>query len=447
MMKTFILRTQSLLSSTDSTLRFGNDNEIVIPFCEIDELEKNSRTFSEKGRIAKKILEYLNSFKITELLSEKGVKQKNGSTLRIERNFSDVELPGIDLPSLTFDERRCLQIALGLKNKVSKRPVILVTKNPALRLKAKSIGIQAQYFKDDVFPSLEEQYKGRIDCITSSEKMDLFFEQDSIEPKSIYNYAQFPWMPNMFLSIKSADGKSSALARYDGEKIVKLNYISHTPLGVITANAGQTMLKEALLTPADIAPLVIVKAPAGTGKTYISLAVALEETMRANKYQQILVTAPVEEIGEHIGYLPGDVDSKISPHIGGILDNAKQLLNKGSDKKLRKPESLISHGTMAIQAIGMLRGRTITDTFFIIDETQNIEPDDIKSIVTRAAKGSKFVFLGDPTQIDNPALNEKYNGLVYLSEKMKDSPLAWQIALNDNESVRSDLARYAASIL
>ena len=95
----------------------------------------------------------------------------------------------------------------------------------------------------------------------------------------------------------------------------------------------------------------------------------------------------------------------------------------------------------------MLRGRTITDTFFIIDETQNIEPDDIKSIVTRAAKGSKFVFLGDPTQIDNPALNEKYNGLVYLSEKMKDSPLAWQIALNDNESVRSDLARYAASIL
>ena len=316
MMKTFILRTQSLLSSTDSTLRFGNDNEIVIPFCEIDELEKNSRTFSEKGRIAKKILEYLNSFKITELLSEKGVKQKNGSTLRIERNFSDVELPGIDLPSLTFDERRCLQIALGLKNKVSKRPVILVTKNPALRLKAKSIGIQAQYFKDDVFPSLEEQYKGRIDCITSSEKMDLFFEQNSIEPKSIYNYAQFPWMPNMFLNIKSADGKSSALARYDGEKIVKLNYISHTPLGVITANAGQTMLKEALLTPADIAPLVIVKAPAGTGKTYISLAVALEETMRANKYQQILVTAPVEEIGEHIGYLPGDVDSKYNGNSG-----------------------------------------------------------------------------------------------------------------------------------
>ena len=129
------------------------------------------------------------------------------------------------------------------------------------------------------------------------------------------------------------------------------------------------------------------------------------------------------------------------------MDNTKQLLNKGSDKKVKKPESLLSNGTMAIQAIAMLRGRTITDTFFIIDETQNIDPDVIKSIVTRAAKGSKFVFLGDPTQIDNPALNERYNGLVYLSEKMKDSPLAWQIALNDDESVRSDLARYAASIL
>lgn len=447
MMKTFILRTHSLLSSVDSTLRFGNDNEIVIPFCEIDGLEKTSITFSEKGRIAKKILEYLNSFKTTELLGEKGVKQKNGSTLRIERGFSDVELPGIDLPSLAFDEKRCLQIALGLKNKVSKRPVILVTKNAALRLKAKSIGIQAQYFKDDVFPSLEEQYRGRIDCITSSDKLNLFFENGSIEPKAIYNYAQYPWMPNMFLNIKSADGKSSALARYNGKKIVKLTYISHKPLGVIAANAGQTMLKEALLTPADIAPLVIVKAPAGTGKTYISLAVALEETMKVNKYQQILVTAPVEEIGEPIGFLPGDVDAKVSPHIGGILDNTKQLLNKGSDKKVKKPESLLSNGTMAIQAIAMLRGRTITDTFFIIDETQNIDPDVIKSIVTRAAKGSKFVFLGDPTQIDNPALNERYNGLVYLSEKMKDSPLAWQIALNDNESVRSELARYAASIL
>ena len=367
--------------------------------------------------------------------------------MRIERGFSDVELPGIDLPSLAFDEKRCLQIALGLKNKVSKRPVILVTKNAALRLKAKSIGIQAQYFKDDVFPSLEEQYRGRIDCITSSDKLNLFFENGSIEPKAIYNYAQYPWMPNMFLNIKSADGKSSALARYNGKKIVKLTYISHKPLGVIAANAGQTMLKEALLTPADIAPLVIVKAPAGTGKTYISLAVALEETMKVNKYQQILVTAPVEEIGEPIGFLPGDVDAKVSPHIGGILDNTKQLLNKGSDKKVKKPESLLSNGTMAIQAIAMLRGRTITDTFFIIDETQNIDPDVIKSIVTRAAKGSKFVFLGDPTQIDNPALNERYNGLVYLSEKMKDSPLAWQIALNDNESVRSELARYAASIL
>lgn len=192
MMKTFILRTQSLLSSTDSTLRFGNDNEIVIPFCEIDELEKNSRTFSEKGRIAKKILEYLNSFKITELLSEKGVKQKNGSTLRIERNFSDVELPGIDLPSLTFDERRCLQIALGLKNKVSKRPVILVTKNPALRLKAKSIGIQAQYFKDDVFPSLEEQYKGRIDCITSSEKWTCFLSRILLSQSQFTIMLSFP---------------------------------------------------------------------------------------------------------------------------------------------------------------------------------------------------------------------------------------------------------------
>jgi PhoH-like ATPase len=158
--------------------------------------------------------------------------------------------------------------------------------------------------------------------------------------------------------------------------------------------------------------------------------------------------------------LPGDIEEKLSPYLAGIKDNLSILHKSGSKQELDKKSRdsfadgpyedgsyFFAKGMVQIQAIGFLRGRSIVDTYFIIDETQNIEPDTIKSIVTRAGEGSKFIFLGDPTQIDNPNLTERYNGLVYLSEKMKGNPMCAQIALADSESVRSELARKAAQIL
>lgn len=289
-----------------------------------------------------------------------------------------------------------------------------------------------------------------MECKTSGVKLDLFFQNGFMTIKNIYQYTTIEWMPNLFLEIKSDDGKS-ALGRYDGEKIVKLNYINYHPYGITPKHAGQNMLLEALMEKVDKAPLVIVKGGAGTGKTFMSLAVALDQTFKAtNKsYTRIMVTTPVETVGgERIGFLPGDVEEKFSPHLGGIKDNLRQLLSQGKKAEQDKSvESYFKSGKIQIEPIGFLRGRTITDTIFIIDETQNISPDDIKSIVTRNGEGSKFIFLGDPTQIDNPQLNERYNGLVYLSEKFKDDSMAWHISLPDKESVRSKLARRAAEIL
>lgn len=152
-----------------------------------------------------------------------------------------------------------------------------------------------------------------------------------------------------------------------------------------------------------------------------------------------------------IGYLPGEVDDKMSPYLAGIKDNLAILINSDSQRKkgscYEDGRYYFESGMIQIQAIDLLRGRSIIDTLFIIDETQNIEPDMIKTIVTRAARGSKFVFLGDPTQVDNPNLNERYNGLVYLSEKMKGVEECIQITLMGEESVRSDLAKKAADIL
>lgn len=446
--KIFVLRTHSLVSKENSTLCFDSDNEVVIPFPILDELEKISQEFSAKGVNARKILEYLSSFKISELTSDKGVIQLNGSTLRLVKEKPDEK---IELSNLKPLDLKCLQIVKFLMNENKKTPVILVTKNAALRIKANSIGIKAQSFKDDLYPTLKEQYTGRIECKTNDIKLEHFYKNGFMPTKDIISSNQIEWVTNMFLLIKSPT--SSAIGRYDGKNIVKLNYQDYHPYGITPKNIGQKMIVEALMESTERAPLVIIKGGAGTGKTYQSLAVALEQTLLASPkvYSQILVSSPTQTVGqERLGFLPGEIEDKFNPHLGGIMDNVKILCqSRKIDNKNSKhtQKSLFDNGTIQVQPIGFLRGRTIVNSFFIIDETQNISPDDIKSIVTRIGEGSKFIFLGDPTQIDNPLLNERYNGLVYLSERMKNNPLAWQITLTEEESVRSKLAKEASKIL
>ena len=451
--KHFVLRTNSLVAKEGikTLLSFDSDNQIDIPMPILDELENLTHEYNHKAKNAQAILTYLASWNINSLKSKEGVKQRNGSTLRLVSGFEDINIP---LANLSPIDRKCLQIAKGIKQ-TEKCNVILVTKNAALRIKANSIGINAQDFRDDIFPSISEQYKGRISCQASESKINDFYTYGALPIKGIYNYSSIEWLPNLFLEITCPTNQQlSAIGRYDGKQIVKLSFSDYHPFGISTQNAGQLMLLEALIQPSKIAPIVIAKGGAGTGKTYVSLAAAMEQTYGPSKktYSQIMVSTPTETVGqERIGFLPGDIGDKFNPHLGGIKDNLRILLEKSNSNKkgvsTKNVESYFNDGKIQVQPIGFLRGKTITDTFFIIDETQNIAPDDIKSIVSRAGKESKFVFLGDPTQIDNPQLNENYNGLVYLSEKMKDVPLAWQISLQDNESVRSELARLAAKIL
>lgn len=443
--KVFVLRTHALLSSYESTLKFGNDNEIVIPLAVIDELRTLKHESFEKGRIARDLLEYINSFSTDELMSDKGVIQKNGSILKICKNFKSVE---IKEEGLTPAEKRTLQTCLGIMQEQNKN-VILVTNNLSLQLKAKSLGITAESFKDETFPRLSEQYTGRGEVFTRDDIIDAFYQNGFIETKDVFNNSEVEFVENKFFVINSPSNKS-ALGIFKGGKIVKLNHQEEHPYEVRAKNVGQKFLLEALLD--DDCPLVVIKGNAGTGKTYCTLAAGLQRTEK-NVYSRILVTRSVTAT-EQYGFLPGDIEEKLSPYLAGIKDNLSILIN-GSKKKKNGDNNItfedgkyfFEKGIVQIQAIGFLRGRSIVDTYFIIDETQNIEPDVIKSIVTRAGEGSKFIFLGDPTQIDNPNLNERYNGLVYLSEKMKGNPMCTQVSLSDDESVRSKLARDAAKIL
>ena len=444
MSKIFVLRTSALLSSRESTLKFGDDNIIVIPLAVVDELRKMRHESAEKERIAKGILEYLNSFPVSELMEKKGVVQKNGRTLMVAQNFNDIN---IEVEGLTIPELRTLQVCKGLKRENIGMEVILVTNNLSLQLKAKLFGIKAESFKDEIFPKLSDQYTGRQIAYTSDDTIDLFYGKGMINKEEIFDYKKIEFVENEFFVLNSES--KSALGVFKNGRIVKLNYSNSSPYGITPKNVGQKFMLEALQSDC---PLVVIKGSAGTGKTFCALAAALEQTERNSTFSRILVTRSVTST-EKYGYLPGDIEKKLSPYLAGVKDNLAILINgkhkknKMNDETYEEGDYYFEKGIVQIQAIGFLRGRSIVDTYFIIDETQNIEPDTIKSIVTRASEGSKFVFLGDPTQIDNPSLTERYNGLVYLSEKMKGNPLCMQVALDDSESVRSKLAREAAKIL
>lgn len=444
MRKIFVLRINSLLSSADSTMRFGSDNEVVIPLAVIDELQ-NYRGKPEKKKVADSILSYIETFDIAKLMKE-GARQANGSILKIATNHYDIP---INIEGINDTDRRIFQVCVGLQQENKSKKIILVSKNSAIRIKARALGINAEDFRDDLFPTAPEQYSGRVHIETTAKAINDFFEQKYLAISDVIKDSEITWIHNMFTEISAVDSTQTALGRYDGEKIVPLVFWDKNfPYGVKAKNAGQRMLMECLLMDWTKAPLVIVKGGAGTGKTFCSLAAALQG-VEEETYSRILVATPSETVGnERLGFLPGDMKDKISPYLGGIKDNLSILINgKSKQPSYENGEYYFEKGLIEVQPIGFLRGRTIVNSLFIIDETQNIDPGDIKSIVTRHAEGSKFIFLGDPTQVDNPKLNERYNGLVYLSEKMKGIPQCWQISLKNSESVRSELSTIASKIL
>ena len=335
MSKIFVLRTHALLSSRGITQKFGDDNTIVVPMVVVDELRKIKKESFEKGRIARDFLEYLNSFPTDKLMSEEGVRQNNGSYIRVIKNYSDIP---IDLEGLTTAEKRTLQTCKGLMDNETKK-VILVTNNLSLQLKAKSIGINAESFKDEVFPKLSQQYTGRETVYTRDEVVDAFYANGFINVEDIFDYEKIEFIENKFFVINPEN--KSALAIYKNGKLVKLNNQKVYPYGITPKNVGQKFMLEALLD--ENYPLVVIKGSAGTGKTFCTLAAGLQETMENQNYSRILVTRSVTA-SEQYGFLPGDIEEKLSPYLAGIKDNLsiltsdKRKLNSKKTEFGKKPE-------------------------------------------------------------------------------------------------------------
>ncbi|MCR5467455.1 MAG: PhoH family protein [Lachnospiraceae bacterium] len=458
MQKTYVIDTNVLIQAPTAIECF-EDNHVVIPLVVVEELDSLKKGEGEIGANARKAVRILEKYRtLGDLLL--GVAMDNGGTLRIEKNFKDVELPE-DLPESKSDNR-ILKVCKGLKEKNPNEEVILVTKDLVLRLKGHIVGIKAQDFQREQISEDDANYTGRCEVFIPDDELTGFMKNGT-DIQNVYqvdeagNRIDTDLVENEFVILKSDISlKKTVLGRVSGNRIVPLEYQNYKPYGVTPRNVGQYFMQEALMADAGKAPLVIVQGMAGTAKTFYSLVVGLEKTYNCptREYRRILICRPNAQFDDDIGFLPGDEQEKIAPLMRPIIDNLEQILDSDEEERYKNEDELsgkiseiFDREIIQMEALNFIRGRSIVKTYLIIDEAQNMTPNQVKGIITRAGKDTKIILLGDPNQIDKPFLDEKTNGLSYAAKHMKGSPLCWQIVLSAEECERSNLAMDAINRL
>lgn len=441
MTKTFVLDTNVLLHNFESIESFA-DNTVVIPMAVIEELDKFKTHNDELGRNARQVIRRLDSLRAKGNLRD-GVPLEKEGTLRITTTVVMDE----DMPlDIDITDNRILWTAYNLhKNGES---VIFVSKDINARIKADAIGLKAVDFEKQKV-NFDELYEGFSEIKVPGATIDKLFQE-----KALTN-PDFDLMPNQFVQlIDETNEKHTALGRTSASDTINILPSAHQRVWNIRARNREQRMALELLMDADV-QIVTMVGRAGTGKTLLALAAALQSTIRAKNYDRILVSRPIIPMGKDIGYLPGDKDEKISHWMQPIFDNLTYLLRE-SDQSINgkkkskhtaqtRMDNLINENIIEMEALTYIRGRTIPGQYVIVDEAQNLTPHEVKTIISRAGEGTKMVLTGDPYQIDNPYLDASSNGLTYAAERLKSQPMHGHIILTKSE--RSSLAAIAAEYL
>jgi PhoH-like ATPase len=435
--KVFVLDT-SVLVHDPQALRVFQDNDIVIPLAVVEEIDSHKKRQDEVGRNARWVSSFLDKLREIGHLDAGVPLGDNQGSIRVELNHQRVDrLP----PTLdrTKVDNRIIAVALALK-KGSELPVILVTKDINMRIKADALGIEAQDYRTDKI-DIEEVYTGSAVLKVNPETIDTFYSAGSVI------ISDFELHPNQMVILEDAFGSSkSALTRHvQNGRLVPLRYGNQDPFGLKTRNKEQKFALEMLLD--EEIRIVTLIGRAGTGKTLLALAAGLQKVVEDSRYRRLSVTRPVIPMGHDLGFLPGDINEKLRPWMQPIYDNLEYLFSNRdqNDKIDRLVSSLQGMGLLELEALTYIRGRSIPEQFVLIDEAQNLSPHEVKTVVTRAGEGTKIVFTGDPYQIDHPYLDSNSNGLTFLVEKFKNEKIAGHITLVKGE--RSDLAELGSRIL
>lgn len=432
--KKIVIDTNVILFDAQAILKFG-DAEVHIPISVIEEVDRFKRDQGENGRNARQFSRFIDVLRAKGSLAQ-GVQLDNSEGFVFVS--TDLLFAGMptELDHIKADNR-ILMTALALQKQNPRNMVELITKDINLRIKADVYGVIAKDF-EPANVSQQELYEGYLELELNPEKIDKFYKEKKLEtPEKL--------LANQYVIMKDASNPNhSAIGRYSfaDKAIVPLISPTESIWGIHARNVEQSFALDCLLN--DQILFVSLVGKAGTGKTLLAIAAGLHKTLDESQFQRLLVSRPIFPMGRDIGYLPGDIEQKLNPWMQPIFDNVEFLM--GADKKAAgRAQELINQGMLNIEPLTYIRGRSIPKQYLIVDEAQNLTPHEIKTIVTRAGRGTKVILTGDVYQIDNPYVDSANSGLTYAVERFKGHPIASHVTLMKGE--RSELAELAANIL
>jgi PhoH-like ATPase len=446
MKKVFILDTNVLLSNPLSLFKF-DEHDVVIPISVIEEIDTFKKDQSNIGRNAREVSRILDKLRSRGTLSS-GIpifpdRDDSGQLFVYLGQNMDI------LPELLISnaDNHILAIGLTLQKQFGKtRKVYIITKDSNLRIKADAFGLEAQDFEADKVV-IDRLYEGIKRVVATPDMLNEFYAKREI--KLTFGEKEEKY-PNQYVILEDeADNTQIAYGIYDIDRdVVKMiDPRTEGVWGIYPRNFEQACVLDALLN--DSIQLVTLSGAAGTGKTLLAIAAGLAKTTDEDKFQKLLVSRPIFPLGRDIGFLPGDLEEKLNPWMQPIFDNLELLLGGGvrnrGKRMSRGYQELIAQGMLQIEPLTYIRGRSIPNQYFIVDEAQNLNPHEIKTILTRAGEATKIILTGDPYQIDNPYVDTQSNGLTYVIERFKYDKLAAHVTLKKGE--RSVLATRAAELL
>jgi PhoH-like ATPase len=433
--KAYILDTNVLLHDPGS-LRSFQDNTVVVPIYVIEEIDHFKKEASELGRNAREVSRLLDGYREQGNLAD-GVTLESGGTLRVALGDEE-HLPGTTNGRSLSVDNLLLALALKMRDQEGGRPVVLVTKDTNLRIKADALGLRAEdYETDRVNPG--DLYHGAAELRLGPEDVR------SLREGAPCPLPEGDFYPNQYAWVRAGEGSLSALARVspDQKELRPLRVPSRSIHGLAPRNKEQQFALDALLDPE--VSLVTLMGKAGTGKTLLAIAAGLYQVEELGVYGRLLMSRPIFPMGNDLGYLPGEIEEKLNPWMQPIFDNLEFLLERQKGRKVNSVAKLLTDGTIGIEPLTYIRGRSIPGQFLVVDEAQNLTPLEVKTIITRVGEGTKIVLTGDLQQIDNPYVDAWSNGFNYLVQKFRPEPLAAHVELMKGE--RSVLAERASDIL
>jgi PhoH-like ATPase len=435
--KIFVLDTSVIIYNHAAIVSF-EDNDVALPITvleELDQFKKGNDTKNFEAREFTRILDALSAH--SSLQDWVPVGNEKGGRVKVVMNqpngIDAVQIFGEDKP-----DHRILNAALHLTREYPERKVVLVSKDINLRLKAKSLNIPAEDFETGKIKNIEELYTGKSHLTgVSSDVIEQLYNFGFCE---IIDLGLLEPIPNHYYIL--SDGKNSVLAYFNAIEGRIRRIEKHTVQKITPRNAEQVFALHAILNP-DV-KLVTLQGVAGTGKTLLALAGALEQ--RRN-FDQLFVARPIVPLSNRdIGFLPGDISSKLSPYMEPLYDNLKfiQTQFREKDREFKTITDALENEKIVVAPLAYIRGRSLSNIIFIIDEAQNLTPHEVKTIITRAGENTKMIFTGDVYQIDTPYLDAQSNGLSYLIDRVKNHPIYAHIRLEKGE--RSELANLANNL-